>query len=146
MNIYFLKTLILILINQKGILFIHNVNIPEGIIGIVASRFKEYFNKPCIVFTNSNKIIKGSARSTPDFNIGEYIQKAFNEKILISGGGHNLAAGVSLLKSKIILFKRFLDNFYNKKLNSLQNLYVSKISINSINKNFLIKLNYWVLL
>ena len=124
------------LINQKGILFIHNVNIPEGIIGIVASRFKEYFNKPCIVFTNSNKIIKGSARSTPDFNIGEYIQKAFNEKILISGGGHNLAAGVSLLKSKIILFKRFLDNFYNKKLNSLQNLYVSKISINSINKKF----------
>ena len=124
------------LINQKGILFIHNVNIPEGIIGIVASRFKEYFNKPCIVFTNSNEIIKGSARSTPDFNIGEYIQKAFNEKILISGGGHNLAAGVSLLKSKIFLFKRFLDNYYNKKLNSLQNLYVSKISINSINKKF----------
>jgi len=128
------------LVNQKGVLFIYNSNIPEGIIGIVASRFKEYFNKPCIVFTNSNKIVKGSARSTTDFNIGEYIQRAFNEKILISGGGHNLAAGVSLVKSKIDTFKYFLDNFYKEKIKSSENIYISRISINSINKNFVNKI------
>ena len=56
---------------------------------------------------------------------------------MISGGGHNLAAGVSLYKSKIFLFKKFLDNFYKKKINFSENHYVSKISINSINKNFI---------
>ena len=73
--------------DEKGILFLINQIIPEGIIGIIASKIKDLFDKPCIVFTQSNNIIKGSARSTLDFNIGEYIQKALNEKILLSGGG-----------------------------------------------------------
>ena len=67
------------LLNQRGVLFIYKPNLHEGIIGIIASKIKEYFNKPCIVLTNSNKLIKGSARSTLDFNIGEYIQKALDE-------------------------------------------------------------------
>ena len=44
---------------QDGIIFIYLPNISEGIIGIIASRIKEYTNKPCIVFTNSFSNIKG---------------------------------------------------------------------------------------
>ena len=127
--------------NQKGVLFIYKSGINEGIIGIIASRIKDYYKKPCIVLTNSNNIIKGSARSTSDFNIGEYIQKALNEKILLSGGGHNLAAGVSLLKSKINNFKKFLDNYYEKIDHKQKNYYISKISLNAVNKDFLKDIN-----
>ena len=51
----------------------------------------------------SGNILKGSARSTSDnFNIGEYIHKCCaNLNILIGGGGHNLAAGVSLKKKEL---------------------------------------------
>ncbi len=122
---------------QKGIIFVYKSNISEGLIGILASKLKEYFNKPCIVFTNSGTILKGSARSITTFNIGNYIYKALKEKIIISGGGHNLAAGVSLYKSNIKIFKNFLDNFYIKKDSNLINNFTSEISLNSINKEFI---------
>ena len=100
---------------QKGIIFIMAQDIHEGIIGIIAAKIKEKFGKPCIVFTNSGEFVKGSARSTSTFNIGEHINRALQDKLIISGGGHNLAAGVSLLKSKIDLFKKYLNKFYAKK-------------------------------
>ena len=57
--------------NINGILLIYKPNLHEGLIGIIASRIKEYYNKPCLVITNSKNILKGSGRSTSDFNIGE---------------------------------------------------------------------------
>ena len=124
------------LYKKKGVLFIYKTDIPEGIIGIIASRIKDLFNKPCIVFTNSNNIIKGSARSTTSFNIGEFINKALNEKILLSGGGHNLAAGVSLLKSKIVKFEKFINSYYIKSNHNNKNFYISKILPDAVNKKF----------
>ncbi len=129
------------LYNEEGIIFIYQKNIPEGIIGIIASRIKYFFNKPCIVLTNSKNIIKGSARSTLDFNIGAYIQKAFEEKIILAGGGHNLAAGITLSKSNIDLFKRFINNLYKKKNCLNKNFFVSRILLDSINKNFFENIN-----
>jgi single-stranded-DNA-specific exonuclease len=101
--------------NEKNILIIYKPNLHEGVIGIVASRIKDYFNKPCIVLTSNNNLIKGSARSTSDFNIGEYIQKAVNLNIILSGGGHNLAAGIVLEKSKLASFKLYINNEFKKK-------------------------------
>ena len=40
---------------EKGIIYFYDSDIPEGIIGILASKIKDYFNKPCIVFTKSGK-------------------------------------------------------------------------------------------
>ena len=127
--------------NQDGVIFVYDTNIQEGIIGILASKIKEYFSKPCIVFTNSGNIIKGSARSTSNFNIGEYIDKAVQKKILIKGGGHNLAAGVSLDKSRMKDFQNYLDKIYKKKKLSIINYYTSQISLSSINKNFINQVN-----
>src|SRR5210317_2058928 len=64
------------LYNEKGVLFLYNPNLHEGVIGILASKLKDYFDKPCFVITNSGNILKGSARSTSNFNVGEYIQNA----------------------------------------------------------------------
>ncbi len=129
------------LYNQKGVLIIYHPDIHEGIIGIIASRFKDYYNKPCIVFTNSGNTIKGSARSTFDFNIGELINKALYKKIIIKGGGHNLAAGITIQKKKLNRFKKFINGYYEAKNNSHINIYFSKISLNSINKNFFNQIN-----
>tara|TARA_Y100000591_G_C21809257_1_gene686904 strand:+ start:54 stop:1751 length:1698 start_codon:yes stop_codon:yes gene_type:complete len=127
--------------NQNGVLFIYDPNISEGIIGIIASKIKDQFNKPCIVFTKSKNVLKGSARSTPEFDIGKYINLAVEKKIINNGGGHNLAAGVSLYKSKTEIFKKFLNNFYLKNKSICRNFFISKISLSSINKNLLENIN-----
>ena len=124
------------LYNEKGVLFIYNPNLHEGVIGILASRLKDYFDKPCFVITNSGNILKGSARSTSNFNVGEYIQNAVKSKILLGGGGHNLAAGVSLKQKELVNFKNYINNHYNKKKKLPKNSYLSILSFNSINKEF----------
>ncbi|MDC0416924.1 DHHA1 domain-containing protein [Candidatus Pelagibacter sp.] len=127
--------------NEKGIIFIYKSNLHEGLIGIIAARIKEYFNKPCFILTNSNNILKGSARSTADFNIGELIQKLCLLGITINGGGHNLAAGVSLKKSKFNEFKNYINKIYNAKVIKVKNYYTSIISLKSINKEFAKSIN-----
>ncbi len=127
---------------QKGVIFIYKQNISEGLIGIIASRIKEQFNRPCIVFTNSSAdLIKGSARSTSSFNIGGHIYGALKKNILIKGGGHNLAAGVTLSKSKLNLFKKFLNNYYLSKKIDLSEFFISRVSLSVINKNFMNEVN-----
>ena len=127
--------------NNNEILFYFDPEISEGIIGIIASRLKEYYNKPAIVLTKSGNLIKGSARSIPSFNIGKYIDKAIDKNILLSGGGHNLAAGVTLQKNRINELKKFLNEIYSKEILSTPNKYISKISFNSVNINFFNEMN-----
>ena len=122
---------------EKGIIFIDNKDIHEGIIGIIASKIKELFNKPCIVFSKSNLTYKGSARSLHDFNIGNLIKTCIDKNIVISGGGHNLAAGLSIKKENINKLKQFLNHQYIGNKSIKKNSYVSKISFNSLNLKFL---------
>jgi single-stranded-DNA-specific exonuclease len=122
--------------DENGILFIYKQNLHEGLIGIIASRIKEYYNKPCLVITNSKNILKGSARSTTNFNIGELIDKSCKLGISLNGGGHNLAAGVSLKKTKLNFFKKYINKIYNSKISKPKMFYTSIISIKSINNAF----------
>ena len=122
---------------EEGIIFIDNMDIHEGVIGIIASKIKELFNKPCIVFSKSNLTYKGSARSSHDFNIGNLIKTCIDKSIVISGGGHNLAAGLNIKKESINMLKQFLNNQYIKNNSINKNLYLSKISFSSLNLKFL---------
>jgi len=126
---------------QHGVIFIYNASFHEGVIGIIASRIKDYFDKPCIVLTKSRGVIKGSARSTNNFNLGSYINKAVQKKILLSGGGHNLAAGLSLKEENIQNFKNFINSFFSDDKNSPKAIYISKISLDAVNKNFIKSIN-----
>ena len=85
---------------NKDVIIYYNSNINEGLIGIIAARLKDYFNKPSIVITNSNEFLKGSARSVFNYNIGRAIKNSLDNHILLSGGGHNAAAGFTLQKKK----------------------------------------------
>ena len=124
--------------SNENIIIFYDSTINEGLIGIIAARLKDYFDKPSIVITNSNNILKGSARSISNFNIGTIIKNAIDQKILINGGGHSMAAGFTLKKSMIHNFKSYMEKSYqnlNIKNNNTFN-YVSKISSMAFNKNF----------
>ena len=117
------------------VLLIENIN--EGLIGIIAAKVKEYFNKPCVVFTKSGANYKGSARSTEDFNIGRYIKQGIDNGIILVGGGHSLAAGLTIEKNKFQNFVKFINNQFllkNKKNNAKK--YLSKIDLSAVNLNF----------
>jgi single-stranded-DNA-specific exonuclease len=129
--------------NNKNVIIYYKPNINEGLIGIIASRLKDYFNKPTIVITNSKNILKGSARSTINYNIGNVIKKMMDEKIIESGGGHNMAAGFTIKKNKLMKMQNYILNDYlikNKNLD-LINTYDSEISLNGINKDFVYEIN-----
>ena len=123
---------------NKDIIILYIPNINEGLLGIIAARLKDYFNKPSLVITNSNKVLKGSGRSTHNYNLGQTINYAVNKKIILSGGGHNMAAGFTLNKKNLIIFEKFLINDLNKKLdtNSCKLIYDDEISSIAFNKEF----------
>ena len=117
------------------ILILSSVN--EGLIGIIASKIKEYYNKPSIVFTQSGNYLKGSGRSTENFNMGQLIKLGIDKGIIKNGGGHNLAAGLLIEKNKFNEFKDYM-NLSHKKIIKNYNIkkYVSKINLTAVNQNF----------
>ncbi len=128
---------------NKNIIIFYSSKIKEGLIGIIASRLKDYFNKPSIVITASKNKLKGSARSTVNYNIGSVIKKLIDKKLIINGGGHNMAAGFSMKRGKLKNLEDYiLEDFVlkNKKIN-LENTYDAEISSNAINKDFINEIN-----
>ena len=98
---------------NNDIIIYYNPNINEGLIGIIAARLKDYFNKPSIVITRSNDLLKGSARSVYNYNIGCVIKNLLDNDIIISGGGHNMAAGFTLGNNNLKNFEDFILKDYS---------------------------------
>jgi single-stranded-DNA-specific exonuclease len=128
---------------NKNIIIYYQNNLNEGLIGIIASRLKEYFNKPTIVITKSNTSLKASARSTPSFNIGILIKTLLDKKIIIKGGGHNMAAGFIMEKNNLKLLDDFIQNEYLKKIPHISeaNKYDIELSASAINIRFFKDIN-----
>lgn len=125
----------------------------EGVIGIVASRLKELYNQPTIVFSNSHEdnIIKGSGRSIPEIHLRDILVNIhnLNPNIFTKFGGHAMAAGMSIYKEKLHLFMQLFETEVKKQLNS-QNVEKIKyidtyINSQSINIDFIkmIKNEIW---
>ena len=125
--------------NNKDVIIYYKPNINEGLIGIIAARLKDYFDKPSIVITNSNTFLKGSARSVLNYNIGRVIKNSLDLNIIINGGGHNAAAGFTLQKSNLKKFESFiLKDFVSKKtLKDKKFKYDAELSSLSFNEDFL---------
>lgn len=82
----------------------------EGVIGIIAGKLKDKFNKPVFVISfDENGFGKGSARSIKGLHIGEIINEAVQRNILVVGGGHAKAGGLSIQKTNIEKFISFID-------------------------------------
>jgi len=88
-------------LDNYPVLILYGENWHEGVIGIVAARMKEKYNKPTIIISLNGLMGKGSARSIVGFDIGSNIIKAVQSGILIKGGGHKMAGGFSIEKNKV---------------------------------------------
>lgn len=81
-----------------------------GVIGIVASRLKDRFGRPCIVLSvGKDGVAKGSGRSVPGVDLGAAIVSAHRSGLLINGGGHAMAAGLTIEARKINALTEFLS-------------------------------------
>jgi single-stranded-DNA-specific exonuclease len=123
---------------NKDVIIYYNPNINEGLIGIIAARLKDYFNKPSIVITTSNELLKGSARSIYQYNIGHVIKNSLDKNIIIAGGGHNMAAGFTLNKDNLKNFENYiLKDFSNSGIsNNHKFSYDAEVSSLAFNQEF----------
>jgi len=81
-----------------------------GVIGIVAGRLRERYRKPVIVIglDPATGVGKGSGRSQPGVNLGRAVQAAFQAGLIMSGGGHAMAAGLTVRGDAVPELREFL--------------------------------------
>ncbi|KJV57528.1 single-stranded-DNA-specific exonuclease RecJ [Orientia chuto str. Dubai] len=124
---------------SNNIIVVAKNNWHPGVIGIIASRLKDLFQKPTVVISLNNNIGHASCRSIKGIDIGSKIAEAKLQGLLITGGGHAMAAGFTIERHLI----NDLKNFLNQKLAlAIQNLtscntknYVIDLSLASLNIN-----------
>jgi len=84
-----------------------------GVIGIVAGRLRERWHRPVIIIGIDpvSGMGKGSGRSQAGVNLGEAVGAAFEAGILLSGGGHAMAAGLSIERERIAEFRAYINDY-----------------------------------
>lgn len=118
----------------------------QGVIGIVAGRLKDRYNKPAAVISfDKEGIGKASCRSIDGIDFGKAVIEAKKKGILLNGGGHTMAAGFTVHKEKLQeLQDFFIDSFqdiYNKLAKKKVHYFDSYISIDSANIEFIKYIN-----
>ncbi|MBN9586559.1 MAG: single-stranded-DNA-specific exonuclease RecJ [Afipia sp.] len=82
-----------------------------GVVGLVASRLKEKFSRPSFAIAlEPGGIGTGSGRSIPGVDLGKVVREAVSEGLLLKGGGHAMAAGITLRKERLAEFRAFVES------------------------------------
>ena len=131
--------------SNESVIVLSGHNWHGGIIGIVAARLKEKYNKPTVIISVEKGLGRASARSVVGFDIGTAIISAVQNNILKKGGGHKMAAGFTIEENKIEEFKEFIKKKFSKiqkNLNKTNILFFdSKISPSALNEDFFSEIN-----
>ena len=80
-----------------------------GVVGLVASRLKDRFNRPAFAIAFMGKTGVGSGRSIGGVDLGRAVRAAVEAGILVKGGGHAMAAGVTIERERLGDFRAFLE-------------------------------------
>ena len=131
--------------NDEPIVFLSKNDWHEGLIGIVASRLKDHFNKPSFIISQKGEDCKGSARSIFGFDVGMAITKCKQLNIITKGGGHPMAGGFSLKSDKLEIFKSELIKLFLKLKKNKDNNIIeidSYLESSAINDELIEKLNH----
>jgi len=131
--------------NDEPIVFLSKNDWHEGLIGIVASRLKDHFNKPSFIISQKGEDCKGSARSIFGFDVGMAITKCKQLNIITKGGGHPMAGGFSLKSDKLEMFKNELIKLFLKLKKNRDNNIIeidSYLESSAINDALIEKLNH----
>jgi single-stranded-DNA-specific exonuclease len=106
---------------DDALIMVGSENWHQGVVGIVAGRLKEMMNKPVAVLSFDGENGKASCRSVAGVDFGSAIVAAKDEGILLSGGGHKMAAGFTVLTKNLPALKSFLHNRFTQELSLLEN-------------------------
>lgn len=103
----------------------------HGIVGIVAAKLLEKYQKPTYVLAEDGEQAKGSARSYGDFSAADAIRAS--DDLIIKGGGHKLAAGVTLRTDQISAFRQRVNDVYRQqKLTNQAALLLPKADVDAL--------------
>src|ERR1700691_3451364 len=82
-----------------------------GVVGLVAARLKEKFGRPAFAIAlEPGGVGTGSGRSIPGVDIGRAVRRAVADGLLVKGGGHAMAAGVTLRRDSLAAFRAFFES------------------------------------
>lgn len=104
-------------LDKKSSIVLYNSSWHNGVIGIVASRLVNLYYKPVILLTKENDIIRGSGRCPSGFSIYDALTEC--KDCVIQFGGHELAAGLSILEENIDSFIDAFDEACRKKSDAI---------------------------
>jgi single-stranded-DNA-specific exonuclease len=105
--------------NDKPIILVAGNGWHPGVIGIVAGRLRERFNRPSCVVALSDGVGKGSGRSVRGVALGPAVIAAQQAGLLVNGGGHNMAAGFTVEQEKLQELTDFLSSHISRQLDGL---------------------------
>jgi single-stranded-DNA-specific exonuclease len=81
-----------------------------GVVGLVASRLKDKFSRPAfVVALEPGGVGTGSGRSIGDVDLGRAVRQAVTDGVLLKGGGHAMAAGITLRKERLAEFRAYME-------------------------------------
>jgi len=95
---------------QKAVLVVAGDGWHPGVIGIVASRLKDTFQRPALVIALDGDEGKGSGRSVTGVDLGAAIGAARHKELILAGGGHAMAAGLTIARDRIDAFTAYLND------------------------------------
>ena len=115
--------------DDNAILVLSGKNWHPGVIGIVASRIVEQYNKPTIIIAKNGDNSKGSGRSISGIDIGSIITTAKQSGILENGGGHPMACGLTINEDKINDLRLFINQKNADQNNKIKKTYLVDMAI-----------------
>jgi len=87
-----------------------STNWHPGIVGLIASRLKDYARRPAFAIAfNANGVGTGSGRSVAGFDLGRLVREATEAGLIVKGGGHAMAAGITVERSKLGALRAFFE-------------------------------------
>lgn len=95
--------------NRLSCLIVEGEDWHPGVVGLIASRLKEKFNIPSFSFASNGENLTGSGRSLAGVDIGRAVRRAVDLGLVEKGGGHAMAAGVTLSRNALPAFRDFLE-------------------------------------
>jgi len=95
--------------NRLSCLVVEGHGWHPGVVGLIASRLKERFNIPAFTIAFNGEYGHGSGRSLSDVDLGAAVRRAVDLGLAVKGGGHAMAAGVTLARDRLDDFRAFLN-------------------------------------
>ncbi|RBP16793.1 exonuclease RecJ [Roseiarcus fermentans] len=82
---------------------------PQGVVGLIAARLKERFDRPAFALTFAGGHAVGSGRSIPGVDLGRTVRAALEAGLIVKGGGHAMAAGLTVERARLGELRAFLE-------------------------------------